>query len=61
MLYLIKNGEYLKIGFTNDINTRMKTYKTHSPNCTLLFTKDGDKKDEILLHKLCNEYIYDRE
>lgn len=61
MIYLIDNGQYLKIGFTNNIESRLKTYKTHNPNCELLMQKDGDKKDETALHKLCKPYKYDRE
>lgn len=61
MLYLIENGAYLKIGFTTNLQSRLKTYKTHNPNFSLLNSKDGIKQDETMLHKLCNQYKYERE
>lgn len=61
MLYLIENGAYLKIGFTTNLQSRLKTYRTHNPNFSLLNSKDGIKQDETMLHKLCNQYKYERE
>lgn len=43
MLYLIENGAYLKIGFTTNLQSRLKTYRTHNPNFSLLNSKDGIK------------------
>ena len=61
MLYLIEDGNYLKIGFTKDIKSRMKTYQTHNPTCVLLQTKKGIKKDEATLHSLCESYRFNNE
>jgi len=52
MLYLIKSGNYLKIGSAQNIEQRMKTYKTHNPDFQLLATREGNKNEETQLHKL---------
>lgn len=31
MLYLIKSGSNLKIGFTSDLDSRLSQYKVHNP------------------------------
>ena len=39
MLYLIESGNYIKIGFSKDLDSlknRMITYKTHNPDIKLL-------------------------
>ena len=36
MLYLIKSGKYTKIGYTNNIHTRMQNYRTHNPRIQIL-------------------------
>lgn len=56
MIYLLKSYDYLKIGYSSDIDTRLKQYKTYNPNFTLLDTKEGTQKDEKVLHKLCYEW-----
>jgi hypothetical protein len=32
MLYLIKSGKYLKIGYAKDVSKRLKDYYTHNPD-----------------------------
>ena len=32
MIYLIKSNNYLKIGYTSNIQSRTKAYNTHNPN-----------------------------
>lgn len=61
MLYLIKDRDYVKIGFTKDIEDRIKTYKTHNMYFELIDTKPGTKKDETALHDLCKKYQYQSE
>lgn len=61
MLYLIEDGNYLKIGYTKDIKSRMKTYQTHNPTCVLLQTRKEIKKDETTLHSLCEQYRFNNE
>lgn len=61
MLYLIEDRDYLKIGYSANIDSRIKTYKTHNPHAILLSSKDGNRTDEKNLHALCKEYQYDSE
>lgn len=46
MIYLIKGygkeGELLKIGFTDNLNSRLESYGTHTPDYELLKTREGD-------------------
>ena len=63
MLYLIRlKGEtntLLKIGYTKDINKRLKTYKTHNPLVELVDIKEGSTSDESCLHNKLKEYLFD--
>lgn len=53
MLYLIKDRDYLKIGYADNVERRLKEYRTHTLYTELLDTKPGLKKDETALHNLC--------
>ena len=61
MLYLLESNGYYKIGHTSDLSRRLKIYDTCNPNYTVLYTKDGDTIDEVLLHKLCKQYLFKNE
>ena len=61
MLYLIKSGSNLKIGFTSDLDSRLAQYKVHNPDIRLLNYKSGTREDEQRLHTLCKEYKYSDE
>ena len=56
MIYLIKSGNYLKIGYSQDVKKRLQTYTTHNPDITLLDTIAGDESTEKMLHNLCKEF-----
>lgn len=58
MLYLLKSENYLKIGYTNNLKERLKSYYTANPDIQLLHTIEGDKIDEAYLHNLFNDYHY---
>lgn len=60
MLYLIKSSDFIKIGYTEDLQKRLKSYKTHNPNFKLLGTKKGNKEDETHLHRLLHKYKIDK-
>ena len=64
MLYLIKSGEYIKVGFSKDVvslKSRMITYKTHNPNVLLLGLCEGTEEDECNYHKKLDDYkLYNR-
>ena len=56
MIYLIKSGNYLKIGYSNDVKKRLQNYITHNPDIVLLDTIEGDESIEKMLHNLCKEF-----
>ena len=47
MLYLIEDRDYLKIGYTKDIDSRWKNYQLHNCYAKLISTKEGSRMDEI--------------
>lgn len=63
MLYLIKlKGEthtLLKIGYTKNLDKRLKTYKTHNPLIELVDVKEGSTIDESYLHDKLKKYLFD--
>lgn len=60
MIYLIQSGNLYKIGYTNNLEHRFDQYKQHNPTAILLDSKEGSRKNESNLHKLCEEYRIDR-
>lgn len=46
MLYFIKTLDYYKIGFTENLESRMKEYAIHNPVVELLGIKEGNLSDE---------------
>lgn len=61
MIYLLKSGKFLKIGFTSNIENRIKQYKTHNPDILVLPMIEGTREDEKKLHTLCKQWKYDTE
>lgn len=63
MLYLIKlagkDQILLKIGYTKDLEQRIKTYKTHNPLIELIDTQSGEIKDETILHNQLLNYSFE--
>lgn len=60
MLYLIQSSDFLKIGYTSNLEQRIKKYKTHNPDFKIIATRKGNKKDEIYLHRLLHKYRVDK-
>lgn len=58
MLYLIKSGDYLKIGYSKNVDQRMCSYNTCNPDYLLLDIVEGSTKDESEFHKLISKYHY---
>lgn len=60
MLYLIKqygrNTAYLKIGYTQNLQERLKAYNTHNAEFELVCSMEGDQELETFAHKLLLEY-----
>lgn len=61
MLYLIKDRNYIKIGYTSNLDQRQKAYETTNCYAEVIMTKDGTRKDESNLHKLCDKWHYKNE
>ena len=61
MLYLIKDRDYIKIGYTSNLDQRQKAYETTNCYAEVLMTKDGTRRDESNLHKLCDKWHYKNE
>ena len=57
MLYFIKSNNFYKIGFTNDINSRMKQYLTENPGFILLGIQEGNKTDEAYYHNTLAKFL----
>ena len=57
MLYLIKSGDYYKIGYTDNMYIRLKDYRTHNPDIHLIGMKEGTLEDESNYHKELSNYI----
>lgn len=58
MLYLIKSSKYLKIGFTDNLEDRLKQYDTHNPDYELISTLNVAKRHEKRIQDLCMPYHY---
>lgn len=60
MLYLIKqygrNTTYLKIGYTQNLQERLKAYNTHNAEFELVNSMEGSQELETFAHKLLLEY-----
>jgi hypothetical protein len=58
MLYLVKSGDYLKIGYTDNVYKRIRQYNTYNPDIEVLSIRFGNEEDEKKLHELLSEYNY---
>ena len=56
MLYLVKLDNAYKIGYTKNVESRIKNIFATHVDCKLVSTKFGNKKDEKELHSLCERY-----
>lgn len=55
MLYLLLCNNNIKIGYTSNLDSRMKTYKTHNPFAELIDTIYGDETLEAHFHSLLTD------
>lgn len=58
MIYIIKSGQYLKIGYCSKLHQRMRDYIANNPDVELLGINSGDKNLENLIQKECYKYNY---
>jgi hypothetical protein len=56
MVYLIESDDYYKIGYTANLEQRIKSYNTCNPNFKIIDTRNGSKEDESALHTLCADF-----
>lgn len=49
VIYYLRVGAYIKVGWTSDLEKRMRAY---SPDSVLLATEPGTRKDEAKRHRL---------
>lgn len=61
MLYLIKDRDYLKIGYTSNLDQRKKAYETTNCYAEIIMVRDGTMRDEKTLHELCKQWHYKNE
>ena len=52
MLYLVESNGYLKVGYTQNLNSRKSNYSSENPEFEFIATREGDRKDESYLHEL---------
>ena len=58
MLYLIEDRDYLKIGYSKNLNERLKAYELHNCYAKLIDSKPGTPQDETNIQELCKDYLY---
>ena len=59
MIYLLGNcGDplLLKIGYTDNISQRKRSYRSHNPNSEFLYIGNGDRGNERFLHLFFERY-----
>lgn len=56
MLYLVKLDNAYKIGYSKDVESRIKDLFVTHIDCELISTKFGNKRDEKSIHLLCEKY-----
>lgn len=62
MIYVISTTKYVKVGYTSNLEKRLKQYDTHNPDYTIYKTiKKGTAQHELELHNLLKEYKYQGE
>lgn len=61
MLYLIEDRDYLKIGYTANVEDRKKAYQLHNCYARFIAVKEGSATDERKLHKQCKQWHYQGE
>lgn len=53
MLYLVETQNYYKVGYSNNVNNRIKVYGKESK---LILTREGDYIDEQMMHYKLSKY-----
>lgn len=54
-IYLMLDGNYIKVGFATDVKKRMYGYNTHNPHCECIdFNEECTRIDEEIIHEIMN-------
>lgn len=61
LVYFVEIGKHIKIGFTTNLNQRLKAFLTSSPDVDLLLAIPGDRALERKLHEKLEECRLARE
>jgi len=61
LVYFVEIGAYIKIGFTTNLRSRLKSFLTSSPRVKLLLAIPGDRSLEKDLHRRLSDCRIDRE
>lgn len=57
MVYAVKLGNNLKIGYSGNIRNRLQSFKTTNPDLILIALKPGEHLEERRLHYIFKEYL----
>lgn len=57
MVYAVKLGNNLKIGYSGNIRNRLQSFKTTNPDLILIALKPGEHSEERRLHYIFKEYL----
>lgn len=60
-VYLVKIGKHIKVGFSTNLDARLKSFQTTSVFVDLLLAIPGDRSLEKTLHRLLDEIKVARE
>lgn len=56
MIYVLKENQNLKVGYSSNLDKRLKQYKTHNNNFSLLMITEGDRILEKEIHLKLKDY-----
>ena len=48
LTYLLKSGQYYKVGHTRDLDKRLSTYRTHNPHFEVMGVIEGNHESEVI-------------
>lgn len=58
-IYVLKCNDAVKVGYTTDLDKRIKSHQTSNPFIEFICSYEGSIKDESLIHKKLHNYIKD--
>lgn len=61
VVYFVSIGDHVKIGFSTNLKSRMKTFRTSSADIQILLAVPGDRQLERQMHILLDEQRIERE